>query len=391
MKFYLPNDNIKNKKVIIRVDFNVPIKDGLITDDTRIRAILPTIQALLSDSNKIIIISHLGRPKGENKPKLSLKPIATKLSEYLGCEIPLLTNWQENEELFNHNNIIILENLRFDEREEKNDEDFAKNLSSLADVYINDAFSCAHRAHASTDKITKFLPSFAGPFLRYEIESLGHISFDKNSRKLAIIAGSKISTKIALIENLLVKMDAIFIAGAMANNFLKVQGYEVGQSLIENEFLDIVPRILQKAKDNNCEILLPLDIIAADDLENPGVVKNYDVSDIPKDKKIFDIGPKTIELITKKLDNYDIVIWNGPVGAFEYQPFEQGTAKLAASIANLTKNHDLISIAGGGDTVAALGDTGKYFTYMSLAGGAFLEWLEGKDLPGLQNLQGYDN
>ena len=381
--------NYDNKRVFLRLDLNVPVSEGKILDDTRINKIIPTIEYLLESNAKIIIASHFGRPKGEFESKYSLEFLREELSKKLGQEVLFCPEavGPVSESMANSlqsGQILLLENLRFYPGETKNDPKFAENLAKLADFYINDAFSCCHRAHASIAKITEFLPSAAGLLLSQEVESLSEYLLKPKKPMMAIIGGSKVSTKLDLLYNLINKVDYLVIGGAMANTFLKAQGHEIGTSLYEPELLDIAKDILKHGN-----LILPQDVVVAKAIIENAENSIVDVKDIPKDKMILDIGPESSANINKLLQECNVVIMNGPLGVFEYFPFSVGTVTVAREIAKLTKAGQLISIAGGGDIVAALSAAGLFdqFTYISTAGGAFLEWLEGKSLPGLEALK----
>ena len=372
-----------NKRVLLRVDLNVPVLDGKIIDYTRIDKIIPTIKYLQKAGAKIILASHFGRPKGAFQEKFSLKFLSKDLTEKLGMEVIFSPDiiGEKTRAIVNNlkqNQLLLLENLRFEAREEKNDAEFAKDLAELADFYVNDAFSCSHRAHASIAKIQEFLPSFAGLLLKEEVSSLEYHLKEPKRPMIAIIGGSKISTKIGLIRSLLEKVDYLVIGGAMANTFLKAKGQDIGSSFYEDGFVEVAAEII-----NNPKIILPVDVVIADKIAED--TQSYTVSSqVNKEQKmILDIGPKTIDNIINLLQNCKTVIMNGPLGVFEYSPFMVGTLNIIKAIAVLTKNSQLVSIAGGGDTIAALAKADVEFTYVSTAGGAFLEWLEGKKLPGL--------
>ncbi len=370
------------KKVFLRVDLNVPVSQGIIIDDTRINKIIPTINFLLNQNAKIIIASHFGRPKGKTTREFSLEFMKAELEKRLNRQVSFAKNLSD----VGQENITLLENLRFFPGEEQNDEILAKKLASLADFYINDAFSCSHRAHSSIAAITKFLPNAAGFLLTEEIENLSkHLtSFSRPS--MAIIGGSKISTKLALLNQLSNKVDFLVIGGGMANTFLKALGHEIGSSLYEASLIDEARSIVAK---NTCKIILPQDVVAAKQISTNAKNQIVELIALEKDQMILDLGPKTVLEIQAILAQCTSVIVNGPVGVFEHFPFSVATISIARTIAQLTKAKQLTSVAGGGDIVAALSQAGLLdeFSYISTAGGAFLEWLEGKDLPGLITLQ----
>ena len=383
--------NLGEKKVLLRLDLNVPLDGGKIIDTTRIDKIIPTIEFLLKNNAKIIILSHVGRPKSKIVNELSLKPICDDLQKKLNKEIRLITkNPKEIDpaDLFNNQDekIIMLENLRFYEEEEKNDTSFAKHLASFADLYVNDAFSCSHRAHASIFEITKFLPSFAGLQLSLEINALTKITSEIKRPITCIIGGSKISTKINVIKNLIPKFDNIVIVGGMANNILKYKGHNIGKSIKEDGCDKIIKEIFSLSKDENCKIIYPEDVTIGKSLDGLPVVK--ELSNVLNDELILDIGPKTIKVINKLIEKSNTVLWNGPAGYFENPEFAKGSIEIIKKIIEMNKNNTIYSVAGGGDTVALLNSLGviNNFDFISTAGGAFLEYLEGKELPGIRAL-----
>ena len=391
MKSIKDQINLNQKKVLLRLDLNVPLENGVIADTTRIDKILPTINYLLENEAKIIILSHVGRPKGKVVKELSLKPICNDLEKKLKTNIKLVTkNIKEikSADLFEDQNekIVILENLRFYEEEEKNDNDFAKHLAKIADIYVNDAFSCSHRAHASILEITKFISSYAGLQLNLEIEALTKITSEIKKPITCIIGGSKISSKINIIKNLIPKFDNIIIVGGMANNVLKYQGYEIGKSLQEDDCNQIIEEIFSLSKKENCIILYPEDVITGKSLNDLPKVK--ELKNINKDDLILDIGPKTIKKINDLIDKSNTILWNGPAGYFENPSFAKGSIEIAKKIVEKNKNNKIYSVAGGGDTLALLNIVGatNHFNFVSTAGGAFLEYLEGKELPGIKAL-----
>ena len=383
--------NLNQKKVLLRLDLNVPLDSGKITDTTRIDKILPTINFLLKNEAKIIILSHVGRPKGKIVKELSLRPICENLKNKLNQNIRLISkNIKEVKpaDLFDEHDekIIILENLRFYEEEEKNDNVFAKHLASLADIYVNDAFSCSHRTHASIFEITKFIPSYAGLQLNLEIDALTKITSEIKRPITCIIGGSKISSKINIIKNLITKFDNIIIVGGMANNILKYKGYEIGKSIQENNCDQIIEEIFLLSKKEGCKIIYPEDVITGKDLNGSPKIKK--LNDISKDELILDIGPKTINIINQLIEDSNTILWNGPAGYFENPSFSTGSVEIAKKIIEKNKNNTIYSVAGGGDTVALLNSIGatNNFNFVSTAGGAFLEYLEGKELPGIKAL-----
>ena len=391
MKSIKDETNLNQKIVLLRLDLNVPLDNGKITDTTRIDKILPTINFLLKNEAKIIILSHVGRPKGKVVNELSLKPICEDLKNKLNENIKLVSkNIKEikSTDLFNKHNekIVILENLRFYEEEEKNDTSFAKHLSDLADIYVNDAFSCSHRAHASIFEITKFIPSYAGLQLNLEIGALIKITSEIKRPITCIIGGSKISSKINIIKNLIVKFDNIIIVGGMANNILKYKGCEIGKSIQENNCNKIIEEIFSISKKENCNIIYPEDVAVGKDLNGSAEIK--EISNISKDELILDIGPKTIEAINLLIEESSTILWNGPAGYFENPNFAKGSLEIAKKIVEKNKSNTIYSVAGGGDTVSLLNSIGAIsnFNFVSTAGGAFLEYLEGKELPGIKAL-----
>ena len=383
--------NLNQKKVLLRLDLNVPLENGKITDTTRIDKILPTINYLLKNDAKIIILSHVGRPKGKVVNELSLKPICESLENKLKTNIKFITkNIKEikSHDLFidQDEKIVILENLRFYEEEEKNDKDFAKHLANLADIYVNDAFSCSHRVHASIFEITKFIPSYAGLQLKLEIEALTKITSEIKKPITCIIGGSKVSSKINIIKNLIPKFDNIIIVGGMANNILKYKGHEIGKSLQEDNCNQIIEEIFSLSKKENCKIFYPEDVVAGKSLNGSPEVKKLE--NISKDDLILDIGPKTIKTIHDIIDKSNTILWNGPAGYFENPSFAKGSIEISKKIVEKNKNNTIYSVAGGGDTVTFLNtvDAINTFNFVSTAGGAFLEYLEGKELPGIKAL-----
>jgi len=383
--------NLNQKKVLLRLDLNVPLDNGKITDTTRIDKILPTINFLLKNEAKIIILSHVGRPKGKVVSELSLKPICEDLKNKLNQNIKLVSkNIKEikSTDLFNEHDekIVILENLRFYEEEEKNDNGFAKHLASLADIYVNDAFSCSHRAHASIFEITKFIPSYAGLQLNLEIDALTKITSEIQRPITCIIGGSKISSKINIIKNLIAKFDNIIIVGGMANNILRYKGYEIGKSIQEDNCDKIIEEIFSLSKKENSKIIYPEDVAVGKNLDGPAKIK--ELNNISKDELILDIGPKTIKAINSLIEESSTILWNGPAGYFENSNFAKGSLEIAKKIIEKNKSNTIYSVAGGGDTVSLLNGIGAInnFNFVSTAGGAFLEYLEGKELPGIKAL-----
>ncbi|MDC0226511.1 phosphoglycerate kinase [Alphaproteobacteria bacterium] len=386
----LNNFPLLNKNILVRVDLNVPVIDGKIKDKTRIIAIKETIQKLKKEKNKIFLISHFGRPNGQYSEKFSLKFICKYLAEELQMnKIHFLENFEENlvRKMINNmsgGEICLFENIRFWPEEEINDLKFAKEISKNFDAYVNEAFSASHRNHASIVGITNFLPSLAGDKMLSEINNINQFINISKKPNLAIIGGSKISSKIEILYNLVEHFDAIAIGGAMANTFLFSQNIKIGKSLYEKDLSEVAKLIIKKAKKFNCEIILPKDVVCADKIINNMSIRNCDVKNIFPDHMILDLGNKTSEIIINYILKSKLVLWNGPLGAFEYKPFHESSIKIANAIDIKTKSQDIISIAGGGDTISAIkmANAKDGFSYISTAGGAFLEWLEGKESPG---------
>ena len=382
------NLKLKGKKVLLRVDLNVPMKSGIITETSRIEKILPTIKLLIEKEAKIIILSHIGRPKGKIVEGMSLEPISKKISEFLNKEV-LFDKNQINENTISKINkisngsIMMLENIRFNEGEEINDKEFSKKIASLGDIYINDAFSCSHRAHASIEGITKHISSYFGLQITEEINALKKITSEIKKPITLIIGGSKISTKIKIIKNLIKKFDDIIIVGGMANTMLKHTGSKIGKSIYEHDCENLIKEILEKSKAYNCQINCPTDAVVSKNLHGTG--KNKEIRGVENDEMILDIGPKTILSIKKIIDRSNTVLWNGPAGYFENSNFANGTKEIIKIITEKTLKDKIFSVAGGGETVAAINKFNKFdsFTFVSTAGGAFLEFLEGKKLPGI--------
>ena len=386
--------DVKDKTVLVRADLNVPMEAGRVTDATRIERFAPTVTDLAGRGAKVVILSHFGRPKGQRDKKFCLKPVADALSEVLGKPVKFASDCvgevaEKAVWALKPGEILMLENLRFHEGETKNDENFARRLAVLGDIYVNDAFSVSHRAHASTYGITKFLPSYAGLSLMKELEALSAALDDPQRPTAALVGGAKVSTKIPVLENLMARMDQIIVGGGMANTFLLALGHDVGKSLAEPDFVDTAKAVMDKAKENNCEIVLPSDALCAKEFKAGAEAEVCGLDGVPSDSMILDVGPQSIADLKLRLQDLKTLLWNGPLGAFEIEPFDTGTVEIARAAAALTKAGKLVTVAGGGDTVAALnaaGVTGD-FTYVSTAGGAFLEWLEGKELPGVAALR----
>jgi phosphoglycerate kinase len=385
--------DLEAKRVLVRADLNVPVKDGKVTDATRLERLVPGLQDLARRGARIVVISHFGRPRGGPDPQFSLKPVADKLGELLGRPIAFASDCvgepaERTVAALLPGQVAVLENLRFHKGEEKNDPEFAKALARFGDLFVSDAFSTAHRAHASTDAITRLLPSYAGPLLMEEIDALRSV-LDKPVRPVAaVIGGAKVSTKIPLLTNLAGKVDKLIIGGAMANTFFLAEGVNVGKSLAEPDFAKTALEIMRAAKMRHCEVVLPHDVVVASKLAEGAKASTVAVLEVPSDQMILDVGPETVAHYTAVIGRCKTLVWNGPLGAFEVAPFGEGTFGLAREVAALTAAGKLVSVAGGGDTVAALNAAGvtDRLTYVSTAGGAFLEWLEGRTLPGIAAL-----
>ena len=393
MKFFPKNLDIEDKRIILRVDFNVPIENEKISDPSRILSVIPFVEKLIKKNAKIVLVSHLGRPEGKKDNKFSLMPIFEFLKKKIGTKIFFYAdNIDEKAKSKSLNlkqgEILFLENIRFFPGENENDDKFSKQLSELGDIYINDAFSCSHRKQASIHKITHFLKDcYAGPLLKKEIDTINLILKEKKSPVTCIIGGSKISSKINVILSLIKNVENIVIVGAMANNFLAYRGFEVGKSLVEEKSSNIIHKIYSEAEKNNCNIVIPEDYKISKSFK--GKAENREKNEINSDEIILDAGSKTIKLIKNIIDQSKTVFWNGPIGYFENENFSEGTNSIAKKISDNTVNNSLISILGGGDTIAAINKSklNLSFTHLSTAGGAFLEYLEGKDLPGLSVLK----
>lgn len=380
---------VGGKRVLVRCDFNVPMDDNRnITDDTRIVSALPTIKYLIENGGKVVLMSHLGRPKGKADPKFSLEPVSKRLSELLNKEVKFakddnvisedVKNIVDN---MNNGDVVLLENTRFRSEEKKNDEDFAKDLASLGDVFVNDAFGTSHRAHASNVGASKFLPSAVGFLVKKEIEVMGKALENPERPFVAILGGAKVSDKIGVIENLLEKVDTILIGGGMAYTFLKAKGYSIGTSLLEEDKIDLANELLKKADEKNVKILLPVDIVVAKEFKNDTEYKTVKIDSIPEGMMGLDIGSETIDLFSEEIKNAKTVVWNGPMGVFEMENFKNGTESIAKAMAET----DGITIVGGGDSASAVEKAGfkEEMTHISTGGGASLEFLEGKELPGI--------
>jgi phosphoglycerate kinase len=385
--------DVAGRRVLLRADLNVPVHDGQITDRTRIERLCPTIRELADKGAKVILCSHFDRPKGKRVPSMSLAPLAPALTEELGIRVRFAEDCigipaQQAVERMNSGDVLLLENTRFHPGEEANDPAFASALAALADLYVNDAFSAAHRAHASTEGVAHLLPAYAGRLMQAELEALDAALAHPARPVMAVVGGAKVSSKLELLGHLVGRVDVLVIGGAMANTFLAARGLPVGRSLQEPELHATASKILERAERGNCEVMLPVDAVVAPEL-NPGVpTRTAPVSAVPSDAMVLDVGPQTVAALAKRLESMKTLVWNGPLGAFETTPFDAGTVAFARAAAIAT-GRGLRSVAGGGDTVSALRQAGvlEKLSYVSTAGGAFLEWLEGKTLPGVAALE----
>jgi phosphoglycerate kinase len=389
----LDNLDVAGKRVLLRADLNVPVRDGKITDLTRIERLSPTIRELAGKGAKVIVCSHFDRPKGKRVPEMSLAPMAAALGEVLGQRVRFAEDCvgvaaQQAVDRMTPGDVLVLENTRYRAAEEKNDPAFAAELAKLADIYVNDAFSAAHRAHASTEGVAHLLPAYAGRLMQAELEALDAALGNPARPVAAIVGGAKVSTKLELLGNLLAKVDMLVIGGAMANTFLAAQGVAVGKSLQEAELHDTARGILAQAKGGRCEIVLPRDAVVATEFKPNVPTRTVGINDVPDDTMILDVGPATVADLIQRLGKLKTLVWNGPLGAFETPPFDAATTAIARAVAEATQNGALRSVAGGGDTVSALRHAGVLdkMSYISSAGGAFLEWMEGKTLPGVAAL-----
>ncbi len=387
--------DVKGKRVLVRADLNVPVRDGRITDLTRIERLSPTIRELAGKGAKVIVCSHFDRPKGRRVPEMSLAPMAQALGEVLGQRVRFAEDCvgliaQQAIERMGEGDVLVLENTRYDAREERNDPGFAAELARLADIYVNDAFSAAHRAHASTEGVAHLLPAYAGRLMQAELEALDAALGNPARPVMAIVGGAKVSTKLELLGNLVGRVEVLVIGGAMANTFLAAQGVAVGRSLQEAEMHVTARSILVRAKQAGCEVVLPVDAVVAATLAAGVATSTVPIAQVPMDMMILDVGPASVAALTARLAGMRTLVWNGPLGAFETPPFDAATVAFAKAVAQATRSGGLRSVAGGGDTVSALRHAGvlDQISYVSSAGGAFLEWLEGKTLPGVAALQG---
>jgi phosphoglycerate kinase len=385
--------DVKGKRVLVRADLNVPVKNGKVTDATRLARVVPGLKELAGRGAKVIVISHFGRPKSGPEAEFTLQPVADEMARIAGVKMAFAADCigaaaTSTIGAMKDGDIAVLENLRFHKGEEKNDPSFAAELAKLGDLFVGDAFSCAHRAHASTEGLTHHLPSYAGPLLMEEINAL-RVALENPKRPVvAIVGGMKVSTKIEVLTNLVAKVDKLVIAGGMANTFLQSMGRMTGQSITEPDFHSTAREIMAEAKAKGCEIILPVDAVVADAFAEDVETAIVSIHNVPFDKMILDVGPESIAHLNTVLEGCHTVLWNGPMGAFEIRKFATGTFEVAKKVAGLTKAGKMTSVAGGGDTVAALNAAGvtEDFTYVSTAGGAFLEWLEGRELPGIAAL-----
>ena len=387
-------EDINGKRVLVRVDLNVPMKDGRVTDGTRIERVLPTVRELSGKGARVVLLAHFGRPKGARHPEMSLRPVAQALEEALDHRVDfaddcIRTEAEHEIAEMRAGDVLLLENTRFHPGEEANDSEFVRELAELGDLYVNDAFSAAHRAHASTEGIARRLPAYAGRSMEAELEALDAALGNPKRPVLAIVGGAKVSTKLELLGNLVGRVDAIAIGGGMANTFLAAQGHDVGRSLAEHDMVGTAKEIMRKAADASCVLVLPSDAVVAAKFEANAESETVSAELVPSEKMILDVGPDTVGTIEGWIDRAETLVWNGPLGAFEIEPFDRATIACARHAADATRAGKLVSIAGGGDTVAALNAAGvaNDFTYVSTAGGAFLEWMEGKELPGVAALK----
>lgn len=385
--------DLAGKRVLVRVDVNVPIEAGRVTDATRIERIVPTVDDIANKGGRVILLAHFDRPKGKVVPEMSLKQIVPALEEKLGRKVAFAEDCvgdtaQAAVDALGDGEVLLLENTRFHAGEEKNDPDFAQSLAHLGDAYVNDAFSAAHRAHASTEALARLLPACAGRLMAEELSALDKALGNPERPVVAVVGGAKVSTKLDLLSNLVEKVDTLVIGGGMANTFLAAQGLDVGKSLCEHDLADTAREIAQKAADKGCTILLPRDVVVAREFKAGAESEIVMAENTPSDAMILDAGPDSVAHVEMALENAKTLVWNGPLGAFEIEPFDRGTMTAAKKAAELTRAGKLVSVAGGGDTVAALNAAGVSgdFTYVSTAGGAFLEWMEGKVLPGVKAL-----
>ncbi|OLP53590.1 phosphoglycerate kinase [Rhizobium rhizosphaerae] len=386
--------DIQGKRVLVRVDLNVPMADGKVTDATRIERVLPTIRELSEKGAKVVLLAHFGRPKGEPVADMSLKPIAAAVEDILDQRVLFAEDCIGDKakaaiDGMKDGDVLLLENTRFHKGEEKNDPDFVAALAANGDIYVNDAFSAAHRAHASTEGLARHLPAYAGRTMQAELEALEKGLGNPKRPVVAIVGGAKVSTKIDLLQNLVKKVDALVIGGGMANTFLAAGGTDVGKSLCEHDLAETAKAIMAEAEGAGCAIVLPVDGVIAREFKAGAANEVVEIASIPADAMVLDVGPQSVTAVNEWVSKAETLVWNGPLGAFEITPFDKATVAVAKHAASRTRSGDLVSVAGGGDTVAALNhaEVGDDFTYVSTAGGAFLEWMEGKPLPGVDILK----
>jgi phosphoglycerate kinase len=390
----LDQADLRGKRVLVRVDFNVPMQDGAISDDTRLRAALPTIQELRKAGAKVILLAHFDRPKGKRVPSMSLRPVAGPLSDLIGAPVAFAEDCvgeaaERAEGYLKPGGVLLLENLRYHAGEEQNDSVFAKQLAALGDLYVDDAFSAAHRAHASTEALAHLLPAYAGEAMRRELTALDRALGHPERPVLGVVGGSKVSSKLDLLTHLVTKLDRLAIGGGMANTFLHAQGWEVAASYCEKDLAETARDIIREAGRNHCELLLPIDIVVSERMAPGAAARVRGLGEMDEEERILDAGPQTVARLEQAMDASKTLVWNGPLGVFEIPPFDKGTVQAARHAASLAKAGKLVAVAGGGDTVSALNAAGvaEDFTFVSTAGGAFLEWMEGKTLPGVAALQ----
>ncbi len=390
----LQGADLKGKTALVRVDFNVPMDNGQITDDTRLRAALPTIDLLSKAGAKVVLLAHFDRPKGKRVPEMSLKPVVAPLAALVKKPIAWADDCVGEQakaviDAMKPGDVALLENLRYHVGEEKNDAGFAAELAKLGDIYVNDAFSAAHRAHASTEGVAKLLPAYPGLSMERELTALDAALGNPERPVLGIVGGSKVSTKLDLLKNLVTKLDKLAIGGGMANTFLYAQGHDVGASYCEKDLAETAREIIRLAGQNNCKLFLPIDIVVAEQMAAGVPTRIRNLGNVDDHERILDAGPETVERLKRAMGNSKTLIWNGPLGVFEIPPFDKGTVEAAKEAAKLAKEGKLVAVAGGGDTVSAMNHAGvaNDLTFISTAGGAFLEWMEGKELPGVEALK----
>lgn len=389
----LDDADLAGKRALVRVDFNVPMHDGQVSGDTRLRAAVPTIEKLRAGGATVILLAHFDRPKGKRVPEMTLAPIAAALAKVLGSPVAFAEDCvgpvaDAAVAALKAGDVLVLENVRFHAGEEKNDPEFAKALAANGDLFVNDAFSAAHRAHASTVGLAHLLPAYAGEQMRLELTALDKALGNPERPVMGIVGGSKVSTKLDLLRNLVTKLDKLAIGGGMANTFLYAQGHDVGASYCEKDLAETAREIIRLAGQNNCKLFLPIDIVVAEKMAPGAAARVRSLGSVDDDERILDAGPESVERLCRAMANSKTLIWNGPLGVFEIPPFDKGTMTAAHCAAELAKEGKLVAVAGGGDTVAALNAAGcaDDFTFVSTAGGAFLEWMEGKELPGVAAL-----